>query len=90
MDKKRLKRFLSDLVDLGEEVSFHIHVGQFHEPSFKPRTKTEAEALRDKMIDVLGDGVVTEKKEHGDNTYSFVVRKGLNHYFSFAYKEVAE
>ena len=90
MDRKKLKRFLSDLVDLGEEVSFHIHVGQFHEPSFKPRTKTEAEALRDKMLSILGSEAITTTKEHAGDTHSFTVRKGTNHYWTFSYKEVTE
>ena len=90
MEKKKLKRFLSDLVDLGEEVSFNVHVSQFHEPSFKPRTKTEAEALRDKLISILGEGAYTDEREHGGNTYSFSVKKGTNHFWTFSYKEVKE
>lgn len=86
MNESALKSLLCELVDKGEEVSFTVHVGQFHQPSFKPKTKEDVKYLVDRTTAALGKGCQIEKKKNG-STSSYTIRKGIGYSFCFAYKE---
>lgn len=90
MNKETLMELLSDLIDKGEEVSFNVHVGQYHQPSFVARTKEEAQYLVERTTAALGEESFIEELENDKaGTRSYLVRreKGLGYHFCFSYKE---